>query len=61
MPQVALDVLDLIAINSRLVLLFERRLLALVQSEDLHIHFNDIGAQSADWNRREWLNANRGL
>jgi hypothetical protein len=61
MPQVSWNVLDLIAINSRLFLLFGQRLLTLVQSDDPQIKFYDIGAQSADWNGREWLNANRGL
>lgn len=61
LPEVAWNVLDIIAINSRLFLLEGRHLLALVQSNDPKIRFDGFGAQGADWNRREWLNKNRSL
>src|SRR5258705_9217266 len=60
-PRVAWAVLDIVEINSRRLLLFGRRLLALVQSDDPRISFEPIGARSAMWNRREWLNKIRGL
>jgi RNAse (barnase) inhibitor barstar len=61
MSEVAWIVLDIIESNSRLYLLFGKRLLTLVQSDDPQIQFNGLGAQHANWNRREWLNANRDL
>ncbi len=61
MSEVVWTVLDIIESNSHLYLLFGKRLLALVQSDDPRIQFNGLGAQHANWNRREWLNANRGL
>jgi RNAse (barnase) inhibitor barstar len=42
-------------------MLFGRRLLILVQSDDPRIRFDDLAGSSADWNPREWLNKNRGL
>lgn len=42
-------------------MLFGRRLLILVQSEDPKIEFGRLGAVAACWNQREWLNKNRGL
>lgn len=61
MPEIAWSILDIIEIQSRLYLLFGKRLLALVQSDNPKIKFNGLGAQHANWNRREWLNTNRGL
>jgi len=60
-PEVAWTVLDIIESNSRLYLLSGKRLLTLVQSDNPQIQFNGLGAQHANWNRREWLNANRDL
>jgi hypothetical protein len=60
-PDLAQGVLDIIESNSRNQLLFGRRLLALVQSDDPRIHFGPLGTRAAGWNRREWLNKNRGL
>jgi hypothetical protein len=60
-PELAEGVLDIIEWNSRDHLLLGRRLLALVQSDDPRIQFGPLGARSANWNEREWLNKNRGL
>ena len=53
--------LDIFAGASRRVLLFGKRLITLVQSEDPRIRFDRLGGVSAQWNRREWLNKDRGL
>jgi hypothetical protein len=60
-PLFAEAILDIIERNSRDHLLLGRRFLALVQSDDPRIRFNPLGARQAQWNRREWLNKNRGL
>ncbi len=60
-PELAEGVLDVIEWNSRDYLLLGRRLLALVQSDDPRIQFHPLGARAAGWNRREWLNKDRGL
>ena len=54
-------ILDIIATNGRLHLLFGKRLICLVQSGDPKISFAELGAQPAVWNHREWLNKDRGL
>lgn len=59
--KVAWHVLDIIDRNAWLHLLFGRRLLALVQSENPRIEFPLIGSRPAMWNPREWLNKSRGL
>ena len=46
-PQLADGVLDMIERNSRDHLLFGRRLLALVQSDDPRIQFHPLGARAA--------------
>lgn len=61
MTEIAWKILDIIETRSRNYLLFGKRLLALVQSDNPQIKFNGLGAQHADWNRCEWLNTNRGL
>jgi RNAse (barnase) inhibitor barstar len=60
-PRAAWVVLDIIESNSRSLLLFGRRLLALVQSNDPSISFERVGARPVMWNQREWLNKSRGL
>jgi len=52
-------VLDIFARAARYHMLFGRKLLVLVQSDDPWIQFGKLGAVSAQWNRREWLNKNR--
>lgn len=54
-------VLDVFARTSRSFLLTGRRFLTLVQTDDARIRFDDLSCVSATWNRREWLNKNRGL
>ncbi len=60
-PHVAWSVLDLMEINSRRLLLFGRRLIILVQSDDPGISFEPVGGRPVMWNIREWLNKSRGL
>lgn len=59
--KVAGTVLDIIAEKSRHFLLFGERLICLVQSNDPRISFERLGGTPANWNRKEWLNKNRGL
>jgi RNAse (barnase) inhibitor barstar len=60
-PEVAEHVLDIIASQARSFLLFGLRLIILVQSDNPRLTFNPVGACPVTWNRREWLNKNRGL
>jgi RNAse (barnase) inhibitor barstar len=60
-PSPAQTILDIIADNSRTFLLWNWRLLALVQSDDPRISFDPVGASPVIWNPSEWLNKNRGL
>lgn len=60
-PRFAHTLLDSIESASRRFLLMERRLLALVQSDDPRIRFERIGAAPVNWNPREWLDTDRGL
>ena len=52
-------VLHILARAVRYHLLFGRRLLILVQSDDPQIRFTDLAGVSANWNPREWLNKSR--
>jgi hypothetical protein len=54
-------VLSIFAKAARHHMLFGRRLLILVQSDDPNIQFGRLGGVAAQWNDREWLNKNRGL
>lgn len=54
-------VLDILAGASRYFLLLGRRFIVLVQSEDPRMHFEGLGSVATQWNRREWLNKDRGL
>lgn len=54
-------VLDILETQSRFLLLFGRRLLTLVQSDDPGISFKPVGARPVMWNRRVWLSKDRGL
>jgi RNAse (barnase) inhibitor barstar len=58
---IAQVVLDILACAIRYHMLFGRRLLILVQSDDPTIRFDDLAGVSAGWNPREWLNKSRGL
>ena len=54
-------ILDTMLETSRYKLLTGRRFITLVQSDDPSIRFESLGAISVQWNRREWLNKDRGL
>ena len=54
-------ILDILASASWHCLLFGRRLLTLVQSDDPRIQFEPVGAHPALWNPREWMDKDRGL
>jgi len=54
-------VLDVFARAARYHMLFGRRLLILVQSDDPKMQFGRLGGMPASWNSREWLNKNRRL
>jgi len=60
-PDVAWSVLDIMEINSRRLLLFGRRLIVLVQSDDPEISFAPVGGRPIIWNTRELLNTSRNL
>jgi len=54
-------ILDILVCTSRYFLLFGKRFLTLVQTDDPRADYGRLGGVSARWNRREWLNKNRGL
>jgi RNAse (barnase) inhibitor barstar len=54
-------VLHIMARAIRYHMLFGRRLLILVQSDDPTVRFDDLAGVSAGWNPREWLTKSRGL
>jgi RNAse (barnase) inhibitor barstar len=58
---VAQAVLDILAHNARRFLLFGRRLIVLVQSDDPKISFEPIGATAVGWNPKEWSHKDRGV
>lgn len=60
-PKVAQDLLDIIETNSRMLLLFGRRLITLLQSNDPRLQFESVGARPVLWNWREKFNVSRGL
>jgi RNAse (barnase) inhibitor barstar len=60
LPSIAQIVLDIIEDNSRRFLLFGRRFIVLVQSEDPAISFAPVGAPPVMWNPQEWLNKHLG-
>jgi len=54
-------VADVFARAVRYHMLFGRRLLILIQSENPNIQLGRLGGLAPIWNRREWLNKSRGL
>ena len=54
-------VLHILAGTSRYFLLFGKRFIVLVQSDDPRMSFEGLGGVATQWNRREWLNKDRGL
>lgn len=53
--------LDILAHNSSFLMLWGKRFLTLVQSDDPEIKFHHLDCRAANWNHAEWLNADRGL
>lgn len=58
-PRAAQIVLDIMADQARSALLFGRRLMCLVQTDDPQIRFEPVGAMPVLWNDAEWLDAKR--
>jgi hypothetical protein len=54
-------VLDIIESAARDYLLLGKVLICLVQTDDNRYNCAPIGCRRANWNPREWLDANRGL
>jgi Barstar (barnase inhibitor) len=61
LPEIAEQVLDILANASRDQLLFGRRFLCLVQSDNPQVHFGPVGGLVPCWNPQEWLDKDRGL
>jgi RNAse (barnase) inhibitor barstar len=53
--------LDIMAGRARQHMVFGRRLAILVQTDDPRLSFGPLAPTHAHWNRREWLDRNRGL
>ena len=53
-PNAAWSILEYVEMSSRRMLLFGRRLLALVQSDDPNISLKPVGARQPMWNSHEW-------
>jgi Barstar (barnase inhibitor) len=60
-PDQAKILLDILSWTSHEFLLTGRRFLTMIQSNDPSMHYEKLGCRSAFWNRREWLNKDRGL
>ena len=54
-------VLNIVSRTSHEFLLTGRRFLTLVQSDDPHLKFPEMGGNAPSWNRREWLGKDRGI
>lgn len=52
-PRAAQIILDIIADNARLGLLYGHRMICLVQSDDADIRFAPVGATAVGWNLKE--------
>jgi RNAse (barnase) inhibitor barstar len=59
--ELAIWLLDAIQQNARRHLLWGRRLLALLQSDDPRLRIEPVGACAPNWNPREWSDSARGL
>ena len=59
--QCALNILDIFADKSRIMLLVGRKLITLIQSDDPTLSFDKVGGLTIQWNQKEWFNKNRGL
>jgi hypothetical protein len=58
--QVAWTILDILADTGRQALLIGHRFIVILQSDDGGLAFGTVGGTSLGWNRREFLNKNRG-
>jgi hypothetical protein len=58
-PHNAHLLLEVMARAGRWHLLFGRRLICLVMTDDPHLDLGTVGAQPVGWNRHEWLLAHR--
>jgi RNAse (barnase) inhibitor barstar len=58
---IAHNLLDIFARNSRLHNLFGKRLLTLVQVDNPNYQIDPVGSSSVLWNGAEWLDSKRGL
>jgi RNAse (barnase) inhibitor barstar len=61
LPDFTWNILDIISKRSRQHLLFGKRLICLIQSDDPQISFKEVGKQPVIWNPRERPKKNRGL
>lgn len=57
----AFPLLDTFADNARKHVLFGKKLITLIQTDDPGYQIEPIGACSISWNFSEWLNKDRGL
>lgn len=60
-PRASHVVLDLLESHSRDFLLFAKRLVVLVQTDDARFYPPTIGGKRPQWNRQEWADKSRGL
>ncbi len=61
LPRIAEELLNILANASRDQMLFGRRFLCLVQSDNPELHFGPVGGLAPCWNPQEWLDKDRGL
>jgi hypothetical protein len=59
LPEDAKHVLDILAWASWNNLLYGRRFICMVQSDDPHLQFGAVGGRKPWWNQREWFIADR--
>jgi hypothetical protein len=59
--QLSFHLLDIIERQSRNYLLFSKRLIGLIQTNDVNYRCAGIGSTGAHWNQAEWLDSSRGL
>lgn len=60
-PELAIDLLEVIQINSWRFLLEEKGLMGFVQSNDLDIQIPAVGGMSPQWNGKEWFDKDRKI
>ncbi|MFK7908145.1 MAG: barstar family protein [Chitinophagales bacterium] len=53
------SILDIITRESRIWLLTGQKLIVLIQSNDPHLEFPELGGTSPSWNSSEWFNSDR--